>query len=522
MDKLNILWDAHVVSNDGKNFLHNADPCHHIAVNMSKLIGCIMTSNVEHTDYILDGRISRYEFDMPYWQERLKDVDVLITDQSTHIRNLKVANPKVTIYMLTPFIDIQKHPKVEEPYRYYLRQTDSMLVADKVVAQSGFNAVEYVKQVNQLTGVDISDKILIWPWGYSQEEVDKYKNINSFAVPTIFFPNRITESTDNYHYREFADAIGMIPEDIAKKAIFIYRNPTRKVTANQVKTIKKLSKNRADIIPNKDLIKLLKTMDFSLIDDGFMSEETLASGIYGIGTILGPLDYQSTVSTANNVALKVISLLSQDYLIAEFTGIEVNEDKCGLCGLCMQSCPYNAITIGNEKISVDKFKCKGCGTCVSVCPTNAIEMNVDTSEKILKTIEVFSKSKRTPRIIAFCCKSCGYAAADDAGFKKLYYDPNIFIIQVPCTGRVDTNFIIKSLELGFDGVMIIGCRRNACRYIDGVEKIEKKIQLLKQVLGPKFANRIILKHMNAVEGNKFAVVINEFYNQLTEEIKYEA
>jgi len=262
MDKLNILWDAHVVSNDGKNFLHNADPCHHIAVNMSKLIGCIMTSNVEHTDYILDGRISRYEFDMPYWQERLKDVDVLITDQSTHIRNLKVANPKVTIYMLTPFIDIQKHPKVEEPYRYYLRQTDSMLVADKVVAQSGFNAVEYVKQVNQLTGVDISDKILIWPWGYSQEEVDKYKNINSFAVPTIFFPNRITESTDNYHYREFADAIGMIPEDIAKKAIFIYRNPTRKVTANQVKTIKKLSKNRADIIPNKEQHTRREYMEF--------------------------------------------------------------------------------------------------------------------------------------------------------------------------------------------------------------------------------------------------------------------
>ena len=277
-----------------------------------------------------------------------------------------------------------------------------------------------------------------------------------------------------------------------------------------------------DLIPNKDLKKLRKTMDFSLNDDGFMSEETLASGIYGIGTILGPLDYQNTVSTANNVSLKVISLLSQDYLIAEFTGIKIHEDKCGLCGLCMQSCPYNAITIGNERLNVDTFKCKGCGTCVSICPTSAIEMNVDTSEKILRTIEVLSKSKRTPKIIAFCCKSCGYAAADDAGFKKLHYDPNTFIVRVPCTGRVDTNFIIRSIELGFEGVMIVGCRRNACRYIDGVEKVGKKIKLLKEVLGPKYANRIILKHMNAVEGNKFAEVINEFYNQLKEEIKYEA
>ncbi|MFX1451743.1 MAG: FAD-dependent oxidoreductase [Promethearchaeota archaeon] len=277
-----------------------------------------------------------------------------------------------------------------------------------------------------------------------------------------------------------------------------------------------------DLVPNKDLQKLRKKMDFSLNDDYFMSEETLASGIYGVGTILGPLDYQKTISTANNVALKVISLLSQDYLIAEFTGIEINEEKCGLCGLCMYSCPYNAITITNEKINVDKFKCKGCGTCGSVCPTNAIEMNVDTSEKILKTIETLSRSKRSPKIIAFCCKSCGYAAADDAGLKKLYYDPSTFIVSVPCTGRVDTSFIIKSLELGFDGVMVIGCRRNACRYIDGVEKVQKKIELMKLVMGTKYANRIILKHMNAVEGSKFAEVINDFYNQLSEVIKFEA
>ena len=76
--------------------------------------------------------------------------------------------------------------------------------------------------------------------------------------------------------------------------------------------------------------------------------------------------------------------------------------------------------------------------------------------------------------------------------------------------------------MGFDGVIIIGCRKDACRYIDGVEKIKKKVLLLKNTLGSKYANRVIIKHMNAVEGNKFAGIINEFYNQLTEEIKFEA
>ena len=275
-------------------------------------------------------------------------------------------------------------------------------------------------------------------------------------------------------------------------------------------------------VPNKDLKDLRKYMDFTLDDNGFMSEETLASGIYGVGTIFGPLDYNSTISTTNNIALKIISLLSKDYLIAEFTGIELDENKCGLCGLCLKICPYNAITIESDRISIDKFKCKGCGTCASICPTNAIDLNIDTSEKTLATIEIFSKFRAAPKIIAFCCASCGYAAADDAGLKKISYSPNIFIVRVPCTGRIDTNFIIKSFELGFDGVMIVGCRQDACRYIDGIEKVENKIRLLRNIISPKYRERIILEHMNAVEGNKFAEMANKFYIQLLEEIKYEA
>ncbi len=275
-------------------------------------------------------------------------------------------------------------------------------------------------------------------------------------------------------------------------------------------------------IPNEDLKNLRQYMDFTLDNNGFMSVDTLASGIYGVGTIFGPLNYNSTISTANNVALKVISLLSKDYLIAEFTGIEIDENKCGLCGLCLKICPYNAITIERDKISIDKFKCKGGGTCASICPTNAIDLNIDTSKKILRTIKIFSKFRSNPKIIAFCCASCGYAAADNAGLKKISYTPNVFIVRVPCTGRIDTNFIIKSFELGFDGVMIVGCRQDACRYIDGVKKIENKIRLLKNVIDPKYKDRIILKHLNAVEGNKFADTANKLYNNLLEEIKYEA
>lgn len=272
------------------------------------------------------------------------------------------------------------------------------------------------------------------------------------------------------------------------------------------------------LMPNRDLKELRKSLDFALNNDGFMSEDTLASGIYGVGTILGPKNYEETISSANKVALKIISILSRDYLMSEFTGIKIDSDKCGLCGICLESCPFNAITFEGEKLSVDKFKCKGCGTCVSVCPTNAIEMNVDSSDKIMATIKVFSKFNKKPKIIAFCCQSCGYAAADDAGLKKIFYHPNIFIIRVPCTGRVDTEFILKSFELGFDGVMIIGCRKDACRYIDGIHKAQKKVHLLKRVLGPRLGHRVIIRNLNAVEGNKFSNIVNKFYEILEDDL----
>ena len=202
--------------------------------------------------------------------------------------------------------------------------------------------------------------------------------------------------------------------------------------------------------------------------------------------------------------------------------LEINHDNCGLCGLCVNSCAFNAINIEGDKIKIDKFKCKGCGTCVAICPTNAIEMNINTSEKVFKTLEIFSKFKNKPKIIAFCCQSCGYAAADDAGLKKVLYNPNTFIIKVPCTGRVDTEFILKSFEFGFDGVMILGCSENSCRYINGIQKAQKKVHLLKQILSPNKAKRIIIKNINAIEGQKFADISNKFYDQLSRRIKNNA
>jgi len=268
------------------------------------------------------------------------------------------------------------------------------------------------------------------------------------------------------------------------------------------------------MVPNKSLRALRESaLDFSLDSKGFMSDITLASGIFGCGSVRGPIDYRDTISATNDVAIKVISLLAKDHLIPEIHGITIDPDKCGFCGLCATSCPYRAISIDSEDVIIDQFSCKGCGVCVAVCPTKAVEMKIDTTEKIMKTIEIYSKFSPSPKIIAFACESCGYSAADDAGLKKIQYTPNVLIVKVPCTGRVDTQFITNSFEQGFDGVLVVGCESESCKYIDGFSKAEKRVELLKKI-APELENKLHIVSLSAIDSYKFASIVNSFYERL--------
>lgn len=61
-----------------------------------------------------------------------------------------------------------------------------------------------------------------------------------------------------------------------------------------------------------------------------------------------------------------------------------------------------------------------------------------------------------PRVIAFCCNYCAYSAADLAGSMRMEYDPNVRVVKVECTGRVDTIHLLKAIEDGADAVFVAG------------------------------------------------------------------
>jgi F420-non-reducing hydrogenase iron-sulfur subunit len=117
-----------------------------------------------------------------------------------------------------------------------------------------------------------------------------------------------------------------------------------------------------------------------------------------------------------------------------------------------------------------------------------------------------------PKIIAFCCNWCSYGGADLAGTSRIQYSPNVRVIRVMCSGRVNPLFVIKAFSIGADGVLVLGCHPGDCHYIEGNYKTMRRIPLLKKMmkqLGIE-EERVRLEWVSASEGAKFAEVTNGF------------
>ena len=122
-----------------------------------------------------------------------------------------------------------------------------------------------------------------------------------------------------------------------------------------------------------------------------------------------------------------------------------------------------------------------------------------------------------PIIVAFCCNWCSYAGADLAGVSRFQYPPNIRVIRVMCSGRVDPSFVLKSLNNGADGVIVTGCHIGDCHYISGNEYTKDRFERLFSIIINQLGvneKRVRLEWISASEGKRFAEVITEFTNTI--------
>lgn len=123
-----------------------------------------------------------------------------------------------------------------------------------------------------------------------------------------------------------------------------------------------------------------------------------------------------------------------------------------------------------------------------------------------------------PKVLAFTCKWCTYAGADLAGLNRMKYPADIRLLRVPCSGRVNPQFILEALQRGCDGVMVCGCHPGDCHYSTGNYYAKRRMMVYKRLLeyiGLE-PDRFQIRWISGAEAGKFRDVITDFCKRITE------
>ena len=151
------------------------------------------------------------------------------------------------------------------------------------------------------------------------------------------------------------------------------------------------------IEPQSDTEKMGRLFSISQSPDGFFLEKhpkldptsTSTDGVYIAGCCQGPKDIPDTVAQASSAAARILSNISKGEIEMEPIQAEIDPEMCSGCKLCLNLCPYGAISFDEEKqVSVvSEALCKGCGTCVAACPSSASTAKHFSDKQIIAEIE---------------------------------------------------------------------------------------------------------------------------------------
>ena len=123
-----------------------------------------------------------------------------------------------------------------------------------------------------------------------------------------------------------------------------------------------------------------------------------------------------------------------------------------------------------------------------------------------------------PKILAFCCNWCTYAGADLAGLNRMEYPADIRLLRVPCSGRVNPQYVLKAYQNGCDGVLVCGCHPGDCHYATGNYYAKRRMLVYKRLLeylGLE-PDRFIVRWISGSEAGKFRDTVIEATERIRE------
>ncbi|MDO8786537.1 MAG: FAD-dependent oxidoreductase [Sulfuritalea sp.] len=260
--------------------------------------------------------------------------------------------------------------------------------------------------------------------------------------------------------------------------------------------------------------------------------ETRRTGIYAAGPVRRPMDILQATEDATGAALKAIQAVENASLgraahprSGDLSYPLVRLEGCTQCKRCTVECPFGAIDEDEKRFPVfNEQRCRRCGTCMGACPVRVISFDnysVDTVGSQIKAVDMPDEFSERPRILILACENDAYPALDMAGLSRTVYSAFVRIIPVRCLGSVNTIWITDALNSGFDGVMMMGCKKGddyQCHFVKGSElahyRMSKIGDTLTQLgLEPE---RVVTQEVAITDNQRVVTLINDYVAQINE------
>ena len=122
-----------------------------------------------------------------------------------------------------------------------------------------------------------------------------------------------------------------------------------------------------------------------------------------------------------------------------------------------------------------------------------------------------------PKIVVFACENSGWLASEHAAELALNYPEKVELIKLPCSGKIDVLFFMKSLEKA-DGTIVLACQKENCKFLHGNVRAAQRVKQTEKLLSEIGVEpeRVGIFYLAANMGHKFVEIVQNFYDKMRE------
>ncbi len=260
--------------------------------------------------------------------------------------------------------------------------------------------------------------------------------------------------------------------------------------------------------------------------------ETRRTGIYACGPVRRPMDIAQTIEDATGAALKAIQSVEGSYTgraahprSGDLSFPTFRKEGCTQCKRCTVECPFGAIDEDEQRYPVfNESRCRRCGTCMGACPVRVISFenySVDTVGQQIKAVDMADDFEEVTRIAVLACENDAYPALDMAARVGANYSSSVRVIPVRCLGSVNSIWVTDALNSGYDGVMLMGCKRGddyQCHFVKGSELAHYRMSKIDDTLEQLQleTERVVTHEVEITDVHRAPQLINDYVKLIDE------